>query len=144
VFILNVFAITGVFWIVALVWAFTNEPGARALRFVRVRNPLGARAVPRSPGNLAYRWFCGLGPEDKVPDHSVFSRARNERFVCAPQTHSPARSTTSTGPEWCAVRVHPGCDRTEPEAPRQHCRPTAGNRSWRSLMAELPFNPLAS
>src|SRR6516165_4830188 len=30
--------------------------------------------------NLAYRWFCGLGLEDKVPDHSVFSRTRNERF----------------------------------------------------------------
>lgn len=30
--------------------------------------------------NLAYRWFCGLGIEDQVPDHSAFSRARNERF----------------------------------------------------------------
>jgi transposase len=30
--------------------------------------------------NLAYRWFCGLGLEDKIPDHSAFSRARNERF----------------------------------------------------------------
>src|SRR5260370_10884127 len=30
--------------------------------------------------NLAYRWFCGLGLEDAIPDHSVFSRARNERF----------------------------------------------------------------
>jgi len=30
--------------------------------------------------NLAYRWFCRLGLEDKVPDHSAFSRARNERF----------------------------------------------------------------
>jgi transposase len=30
--------------------------------------------------NLAYRWFCGLSIEDKVPDHSAFSRARNERF----------------------------------------------------------------
>lgn len=30
--------------------------------------------------NLAYRWFCGLSLEDKVPDHSAFSRARNERF----------------------------------------------------------------
>ena len=30
--------------------------------------------------NLAYRWFCRLGIEDKVPDHSVFCRARNERF----------------------------------------------------------------
>lgn len=30
--------------------------------------------------NLAYRWFCGLGIEDQIPDHSVFTRARNERF----------------------------------------------------------------
>jgi transposase len=30
--------------------------------------------------NLAYRWFCKLGIEDRVPDHSVFSRARHERF----------------------------------------------------------------
>jgi transposase len=30
--------------------------------------------------NLAYRWFCGLGIEDRIPDHSAFSRARNERF----------------------------------------------------------------
>ncbi len=30
--------------------------------------------------NLAYRWFCGLGIEDRIPDHSAFTRARNERF----------------------------------------------------------------
>jgi transposase len=30
--------------------------------------------------NLAYRWFCKLGIEDKIPDHSVFCRARRERF----------------------------------------------------------------
>ena len=30
--------------------------------------------------NLAYRWFCGLSIEDKVPNHSAFSRARHERF----------------------------------------------------------------
>jgi transposase len=30
--------------------------------------------------NLAYRWFCKLGIEDKIPDHSVFCRARYERF----------------------------------------------------------------
>ena len=30
--------------------------------------------------NLAYLWFCGLGIEDKIPDHSAFTRARNERF----------------------------------------------------------------
>ncbi len=31
--------------------------------------------------NLAYRWFCNLSIEDTVPDHSAFSRARNERFA---------------------------------------------------------------
>jgi len=30
--------------------------------------------------NLAYRWFCGLSIEDRIPDHSAFSRARHERF----------------------------------------------------------------
>src|SRR5438876_6305296 len=30
--------------------------------------------------NMAYRWFCGLSIEDNIPDHSAFSRARNERF----------------------------------------------------------------
>ncbi len=30
--------------------------------------------------NLAYRWFCGLSIEDTIPDHSAFSRARNERI----------------------------------------------------------------
>jgi transposase len=30
--------------------------------------------------NLAYRWFCKLGIENDIPNHSVFSRARRERF----------------------------------------------------------------
>jgi transposase len=30
--------------------------------------------------NLAYRWFCRLGIEDRVPDHSTFSKARHGRF----------------------------------------------------------------
>jgi transposase len=30
--------------------------------------------------NLAYRWFCRLGLEDKVPDHSSFSKNRHGRF----------------------------------------------------------------
>ena len=30
--------------------------------------------------NLAYRWFCELGLEDGIPDHSAFFRARNLRF----------------------------------------------------------------
>ena len=30
--------------------------------------------------NLAYRWFCGLGLQGKVPDHSTFSKNRHGRF----------------------------------------------------------------
>jgi IS5 family transposase len=30
--------------------------------------------------NLAYRWFCRLGLEGKVPEHSTFSRNRLGRF----------------------------------------------------------------
>src|SRR5271166_1582553 len=34
--------------------------------------------------NLAYRWFCGLSIEDKIPDHSAFSRARAVREQVLP------------------------------------------------------------
>jgi transposase len=30
--------------------------------------------------NIAYRWFCDLSLEDKVPDHSTFSKNRHGRF----------------------------------------------------------------
>jgi len=30
--------------------------------------------------NLAYRWFCRLGLEDKIPNHSTFSKTRHGRF----------------------------------------------------------------
>ena len=30
--------------------------------------------------NLAYRWFCRLGLEDPIPDHSTFSKNRHGRF----------------------------------------------------------------
>ena len=29
---------------------------------------------------LAYTWFCGLGLEEPVPDHSTFSKNRHGRF----------------------------------------------------------------
>src|SRR6202047_2837341 len=29
--------------------------------------------------NLAYRWFCGLGLDGEVPDHSTFSKNRHGR-----------------------------------------------------------------
>jgi transposase len=30
--------------------------------------------------NLAYRWFCRLGLEDNIPDHSTFSKNRHGRY----------------------------------------------------------------
>jgi IS5 family transposase len=30
--------------------------------------------------NLAYRWFCALGLDGEVPDHSTFSKNRHGRF----------------------------------------------------------------
>ncbi len=30
--------------------------------------------------NLAYRWFCRLGLDGAVPDHSIFSKNRHGRF----------------------------------------------------------------
>ncbi|HBS31522.1 MAG TPA: IS5/IS1182 family transposase [Parvularcula sp.] len=46
--------------------------------------------------NLAYRWFCRLGLEDKVPDHSAFSRARHGRFRDADLLRSVFESTVKT------------------------------------------------
>jgi hypothetical protein len=34
--------------------------------------------------NLAYRWFLGLGLQDKVPSHSTFSKNRQRRFNDSP------------------------------------------------------------
>jgi transposase len=30
--------------------------------------------------NPAYRWFCRLGLDGEVPDHSTFSKTRHGRF----------------------------------------------------------------
>jgi transposase len=37
--------------------------------------------------NLAYRWFCHLGLESKVPDHSTFSKNRHGRNTAIPELH---------------------------------------------------------
>ena len=55
--------------------------------------------------NLAYRWFCGLSIEDHVPDHSAFSRARNERFCAFSGAFSNALSEPVLRPAWLGVRA---------------------------------------
>ncbi len=56
--------------------------------------------------NMAYRWFCGLSLESTIPDHSVFSRARHERFregvIFA--VRSSVWSALASWREWSAAR----------------------------------------
>lgn len=48
--------------------------------------------------NLAYRWFCGLGLEEQLPDHSTFSKNRHGRF-------RESRSF-SNGFQYCCSPLH--------------------------------------
>jgi len=48
--------------------------------------------------HLAYRWFCRLDLEDKVPNHSTFSVNRHGRFVTA--TSFGGCSRQSSGRVW--------------------------------------------
>jgi len=45
--------------------------------------------------NRADRWFCKLGIEDKIPDHSVFCRARHQRFRASVATLLGSLRTTT-------------------------------------------------
>ena len=38
------------------------------------------RPVQEIQLNIAYRWFCGFEPADKIPDHSTFSRTRIRKW----------------------------------------------------------------
>ena len=44
------------------------------------RYPLQAAPMRRDPLNLAYRWFCRLGLDGGVPDHSTLSKNRHRQF----------------------------------------------------------------
>jgi transposase len=54
------------------------------IRMLIVGYCFGIRSERRLCGevhlNLAYRWFCRLGLEGQVPDHSTFSKNRHGRF----------------------------------------------------------------
>ena len=51
-----------------------------AIGFAAGSGPDQARDGAQSQDGQGARRFCGLSIENKIPDHSVFSRARNERF----------------------------------------------------------------
>ena len=69
--------------------------------------------------NLAYRWFCKLGLDGKVPDHSTFSRNRHGRFrdsdllrrlfetvvrQCMLESSPPTRTISAPFPVWTGLR----------------------------------------
>ena len=47
--------------------------------------------------NLAWKWFCKLGIEDRIPDHSVFCRARARTL--------PGRTTPFVGSSRVSVAM---------------------------------------
>ena len=59
--------------------------------------------------NLAYRWFCKLGIEDAIPDHSAFSApgtsvsAKGDAFV----RFSSGSSRRALRPVWLVARALP-------------------------------------
>ena len=59
--------------------------------------------------NFAGRWFCGLSIKDKVPDHSVFSRAPTSgsaRATCSAE-FSSASLGLALQPGWSVARDSP-------------------------------------
>src|SRR3974390_870313 len=83
-------AVLDLSWIRSELAPFSSEMGRRSLDPELMLRMLiigyafairSERAICRDVQvNLAYRWFCGLSIEDKIPDHSTFSRARHDRF----------------------------------------------------------------
>jgi len=57
--------------------------------------------------NLAYRWFCRLGLDGVVPDHSTFSKNRYGRFRESDiyRVLSRMSSENAEVQDWWAVRV---------------------------------------
>ena len=82
--------------------------------------------------NLAYRWFCGLGIEDKIPDHSAFTRARNERF----RDHDVFRRVF----ERVVASLHQGWSRRRQRL-RGRCEPDRGGRQQVPLDAGRRMEP---
>ena len=60
--------------------------------------------------NLAYRWFCRLGLEDEVPNHSTFSKNRHGRCSIHEAARDVARRIAKT-PEYLISR----CERKKVE-----------------------------
>ena len=56
--------------------------------------------------NLAYRWFCRLGLNGGVPDHSTFSKNGGDQHRATPKHHDSHHSELLSGALCCALRAH--------------------------------------
>jgi transposase len=84
--------------------------------------------------NLAYRWFCRLGLEDAVPDHSSFSKNRHGRFRDSDAFRQLFESVVERcirGPRCCRGRlsVERSATRGSRREPRKNQRRTKKVRS---------------
>src|SRR5437764_1793070 len=99
--------------------------------------------------NLGYRWFCRLGLDGAVPDHSTFSKNRHGRFRDSDLLRKVFETTVErciaeglVGGEGFAVdasmikadanrqRSVPGSEwQARPSLPRSGCRSTSGARA---------------
>jgi transposase len=84
------------------------------------------RLVEEAHLNLAYRWFCKLGLEGRVPDRSTFSKNRHGRFADG----DVMRRLFETVVEKCvAFGFVGGTDAAVPSRglPANHCRAVDGS-----------------
>lgn len=107
--------------------------------------------------NLAYRWFCRLGLEDGVPDHSTFSKNRHGRFresgVFRWMFDEVVRRCMAAGlvkGEGFAVDaslVAANASHQHSVAPGEHCdwnKPQIDTRAMREYLAALDDEDLAA
>jgi IS5 family transposase len=99
--------------------------------------------------NLAYRWFCRLGLEDPVPDHSTFSKNRHGRFRDADALRhvfervvQRAMDDGLIGGEGFAidasvVKADASRERVAPDAPIDAGDPKSATRPVREYLAAL-------
>ena len=89
--------------------------------------------------NLAYRWFCRLGLDGRVPDHSTFSKNRHGRFresdMLSPSVRERGAALHRRGAgqrRWICGRRQPDCGRRQQATlgskPRMEARGDQGKR----------------
>ena len=88
--------------------------------------------------NLAYRWFCRLGLDGSVPDHSTFSKNRHGRFrdseilrrLCETVLQRCIDERLVGGEGLCCRRQFDRRRNTKRPQPRRRCRGSTTGCGW--------------